>query len=145
MQETLIVTNTELVKRLYQLFNEGKTEELINHLDENCEWNDPAPRDIVPYGGTRKGKAAIREFFKLLNESLEVKQMEPREFIEQNNRVIVLGYWEARVKKTGKIAKGDWAMSFTVKNGKISRYQGFEDTYNTVEAFRPLAGKASPQ
>ncbi|HXH19062.1 MAG TPA: nuclear transport factor 2 family protein [Chitinophagales bacterium] len=143
MQATAILTNTDLVKRLYQLFNEGKTEELINQFDDNCEFIDPAPREFVPYGGTRKGKAAIREFFKLLNETIEIKRMEPREYIEQNDKVVVLGYWEAKVKKTGKIAKSDWAMYFRLKNGRIVRHQGFEDTYNTVEAFRQVGGKTS--
>lgn len=60
--------------------------------------------------------------------------MEPREFIEQGNKVVALGYWECKMKKTGKISKEDWAMAFTFKNGKVSRFQQYSDTYREVEA-----------
>ena len=140
MQTTTTLANTQVVQDCYRLFKEGNKEGLLNLLADNVQWSVPGPREI-PYAGNREGKAAVREFFNLVDESEEVLKLEPREFIEQGNKVVACGYWESKVKKTGKTAKGDWAMVFTLKNGKIARLQEYSDTNNTAEAFR--SGKSS--
>lgn len=142
MQTTATLTNTQVVKNCYRLFNEGKIEDLLNLVADNVQWIVPGPREI-PYAGIREGKQSVSQFFKLMNESIDVTKMEPRDYIEQGDRVVVLGTWEAKVKKTGKITKGEWAMAFTLKNERVARFQEYSDTHNTAEAFRTATGKSS--
>jgi ketosteroid isomerase-like protein len=142
MQATSTLTNTQVVRDCYRYFSEGNIEELLNQLTDNVQWSVPGPREI-PYAGIRQGKPSVREFFKQVEETEEVLKMEPREFIEQGNNVVALGYWEAKVKKTGRLAKSEWAMVFTLKDGKIARFQEYSDTYNSAEAHRNASGKSS--
>lgn len=142
MQATTTLTNVQLVKDCYRLFNEGKVEDLLNLVSDNVQWIVPGPREI-PYAGIRDGKQSVRQFFKQVQESIDITKMEPREFIEQGERVIVLGTWEAKVRKTGKPARSEWAMAFTVKNERVTRFQEYSDTHNTAEAFRAPTGKSS--
>lgn len=141
MQATTTLTSTQVVQDCFRFFKEGNLQGLLEQLTDNVQWIVPGPKEI-PYAGSREGKLAVGEFFKLIQKSEDVLRMEPQDFIEQGNKVVALGFWESKVKKTGKITKGDWAMVFTLRNGKIARFQEYSDTNNTAEAFR-TAGRSS--
>jgi hypothetical protein len=77
----------------------------------------------------------VAEHFKLLHELTELTLFEPKEFIGQGDHVVVLGRSEGKVRSTGKSFGGDWAMAFTLKNGKVTHYKQYGDTANTAAAF----------
>ena len=135
MEATAVLTNTQTVQRCFSLFQDGNIPELLNELTDDIKWSTPGPREI-PWAGDREGKKAVGDFFNKVNQNLEFLRFEPREFIEQGNKVVALGNWEAKVKSTGKTAKGDWAMAFWLKDGKAWRFQEYSDTYEIVQALK---------
>ena len=44
------------------------------------------------------------------------------------NRVIALGNYKATAHATGKSYECDWVMSFTFRDGKVTKFQEFTDT-----------------
>ena len=126
--------NIETVRRLYADFGRGDIPALLAALDPDVEWINAGP-DAIAYAGTRRGLAHVREFFATLAASVEVRTFEPREFLAQEDRVVVLGGWTGRVKATGRGYASEWAMAWTVKNGRVTAFRSYEDTHAVAMAF----------
>ena len=62
-------------------------------------------------------------------------RFEPREFIAQGDRVVVLGYYSGKGRTTGRSFGTNWAMVFTVKEGKVTGFHEYFDTENLGGAF----------
>ena len=125
--------NANLVKKGYDDFRNGDLESLLSLYSEDIEWILPE-MEKVPVSGKRKGLDQVRQFFKDLDENQEALSFEPREFIAQGDRVVVLGRYEWRIKATGRNFSSDFAHVYRVKNGKITSMQEYTDTAAAVNA-----------
>jgi uncharacterized protein len=72
----------------------------------------------------------------VLAETLETQQFEPRQFIAQDDTVVVLGHERHRVKSTGRSYEGEWVQVFTLRDGKVVKYREYFDTAGALTAFR---------
>ena len=126
--------NIATIQRLYADFGRGDIPALLAALDPEVDWINAGPSTIA-YAGTRHGLAQVREFFATLEASIAVQTFEPREFIAQGDRVVALGRWTGRVKATGREYASDWAMAWTVVNGRVTAFQSYEDTHAIATAF----------
>lgn len=72
----------------------------------------------------------------MLAEVGEFEQWEPREFIAQGDKVVVLAFERVRIKATGRVVDNDFVMVFTLNNGKIVRWRAYEDTAPLIAAIR---------
>ena len=59
----------------------------------------------------------------------------------QGDRVIVLGSIRAKVKQTGLVYDNEWAMCWTLRDGRVTKWQIYEDTARELAAHAP-AGAA---
>jgi ketosteroid isomerase-like protein len=132
--------NLDVIRRGYEAFGHGDIDTLLGLFDDQIEWVTPGPPDLVT-SGRRTGRQAVAEFFKTINELFEIQRFEPKDFIAQGDRVVVLGEESSRVRATGKVLDGQWAHTFTLKDGKVVRFQEYLDTAETVAELR--AAKAS--
>ena len=117
--------NTAVVQKAYADFSRGDIASLLSSLDEGVEWISPGKS---PASGLRKGRAEVAEFFRIVNETWEFLSFEPRDYIATGDRVVALGHYHARSRQTGRDAGSDWAMVFTVRDGKVTRFQEYADT-----------------
>jgi ketosteroid isomerase-like protein len=85
--------------------------------------------------GSRTGKASLADFFSMLAQDQEALLFEPRQFVAQGDLVVALGGYRWRVKATGREVASDFAHVFTVRNGRIVRFQEFMDTARFVAAY----------
>ena len=119
--------NTELVKQGYQHFKNGDIQGLLGLLSEDVEWTQ-FEIEGVPFSGTRRGPERVGEFFSQVFDTEEVLHFEPRELVAQGDKVVALGNYAWRVKSTGREYETDFVHVFTVRDGKVARYQEFMDT-----------------
>jgi len=129
--------NVKLVQQAYESFGRGDIQGVLNSLSEQVEWQTPKPEG-VPFGGDYRGRDGVGRFFSELNRYEEVTRFEPREFIAQGDRVVALGYYESRVKATGRTADSEWVHLFTVRNGEVVKFQEFYDTAAALLAHRKM-------
>lgn len=127
------MSNTEIVKKAYECFGTGDIEGLMELYSEDVSWITPKVDNAV-HSGARAGKAAVAEFFQLLDESEEFSEFEPTEFIAEGDKVVVLGKLTATIKATGKTYSSDWVHITTVKDGKITGFLEFFDNAAANEA-----------
>lgn len=122
MQES---QNTRTVQDMYAAFGRGDIQALIANLSDDIVWHGvygAAPH--VPTAGERRGKPAVGEFFKQVAANVNFSRFEPKEFIATGDKVVTLGHYIA----TTPASKGfdsDFAMVFTLRDGKVTRFQEF--------------------
>lgn len=125
MQET---QNTNIVQDAYAAFGRGDIPGILNLLAENVSWQGVyGAAAHVPMAGQRRGKAAVDEFFKLVSAHETFSTFEPREFVAAGNKVVALGHYTGKTS-IGKTFDADFAMVFTVENGKVTAFQEFTDS-----------------
>lgn len=137
-----MATNTEIIQACVAAFQRGDIPAILNLCDDNVEWIEAGDPKFIPFAGRGKGKRSANEFFRIVSETTDVLKFEPHQYVAGGDRVVALGDWEVRGKATGKTVTSDWALDFTVRNGKVTRWQAYYDTSATQAAFA-TASKAA--
>ena len=132
--------NVEVVRRGYEAFGRGDLNALLALFDEQIEWVSPGPPEL-PTSGRRRGRQAVAEFFKAVNDTFDIQRFEPKEFIAQGDRVVVLGEDTSRIKATGKALESAWAHAFVLRNGKVVSFHEYIDTSEVVAELRAIQGR----
>jgi ketosteroid isomerase-like protein len=127
--------NTKIIQQVYENFNRGDIQSVLNLLSDDVEWQLPEIENVT-FAGKRHGREQVAQFFKLLDNAQEVQQFEPQEFITQGDKVVALGHYVWRIKSTGRNFEGDWAHVFTLRDGKIVKFHEHTDTAAAVAAYR---------
>jgi ketosteroid isomerase-like protein len=70
----------------------------------------------------------VQQYFDDLFSAEEITRLEPREFIDAGEHIIVLGFVASTIKATGKSFESEWVHIFTVKDGLVTRWLEFFDT-----------------
>src|ERR671916_1050842 len=129
-------TNADVVQQAYDAFGQGDIPAFLSLLTDDVEWTLQGP-SVIPYAGTRHGHEGVEEFFSLVEETLEMEQFEPREFVAQGDTVVVVGYERSVAKATGRFIEQEWVHVYTLRDGKISTCRVIDDTATQVVALGP--------
>jgi ketosteroid isomerase-like protein len=127
--------NVDLVRRAYEAFARADINGLLDLLAEDIEWASSGPQEL-PTSGMRRGREQVARFFQAVDQIFEMQRFEPRTFVAQDDRVIVLGSDTARVKATGKVLIEEWAHVFTIREDRISAFREYIDTAAVVAELR---------
>ena len=114
--------NIQIVKSGFERFLAGDIPGFLDLLDDDVHWDHRGPEG-VPFNRLYEGRAAVGEFFQVLNETEEALVFEPREYFGSGDRVVCLGFCRWRVHTTQKEWESDFAMAFTVQNDKITHWR----------------------
>ena len=126
--------NIAKIQSMYAAFGRGDVAAILAEVNPDVRWVNPGPSSI-PYARERRGLDEVRQFFDEIYANVEVTSFEPREFFANGERVVALGTWAGRAKPTGRSFADEWAMAFTMKDGKVTSFRAYEDTYAQVQAF----------
>jgi len=117
--------NTAVIKGAYDAFARQDIPGVLAAFDSDIQWYTP---DTVVFGGTYKGHDEVIGFFSKLPESYQELNVNPRQFVEQGDTVVVVG------DLVGKGAKGEFDTPFahvwTFRDGKAT---SFNETFDTVK------------
>ena len=114
-------TNIAVVKDGFEKFLTGDIPGFLQLLADDVYWDHRGP-ELVPINRLYEEPEDVGEFFKVLNEAQEASIFEPREFFAAEDRVVCLGFFRDQVRSTNKEWESDFAMAFTVRNGKIAHW-----------------------
>lgn len=128
--------NKQLVMQGYQLFKNKDIEGLLALYADDVEWVGNESENI-PFAGNYRGKAEVARFFSDLDQAQEAVRFEPEAFIAEDDRVVVTGQATWSVKATGQQYEDPWAHVFTIRDGKVARFQHYNDTAAAEAAFMP--------
>jgi ketosteroid isomerase-like protein len=128
--------NKRIVQEAYAAFGRRDIPALLNTVSNDVDWQAViGASSAVPTSGRRLGRDAVAKFFDDLAGSITFKQFEPREFIAEGDKVVVLGYYEGTTLPTGRGMSSEWVMVYTLANGKITKFREFADVATINAAF----------
>jgi ketosteroid isomerase-like protein len=125
--------NLQVVRDGYAAFGRGDIQGLLALFAEDIEWISPG--EGLPLAGTYRGRAAVAGFFQKLSETVQFTAFEPREFVADGDRVLVVGWNSAIVRATNRKLEAHWVMAFTVRNGKVTNFREYTDTLGFARAY----------
>lgn len=115
--------NLASVRAGYDAFARGDIDAVLAQMQDDIEWVTP---DSTPLGGRYHGKQEVLGFFGRLAELMEGLSVDPREYIESDDRVVVL----CRITGRGRGGPADveachvWRM----RDGKAAGFMEYVDT-----------------
>ena len=122
----------QIVKDFFAAIGRGDTQGLLALSAEDIEW--VIPGEDWPLVGTRRGHAGLADLLQTQSETMETSFMEPREFVAQGDRVLVVGFATGRIKATKRSFEDHWVFDITVRNGKLRRVREYVDTQALARA-----------
>jgi ketosteroid isomerase-like protein len=126
-----IENNIQTVKDFFAAMGRGDRKALLALVAEDFEWIIPG-KDW-PLAGTRRGHAGLAELLETASKSVETTT-EPREFVAQGDRVLVIGFARGKIKATNKTFEDDWIFAITVQDGRLISIREYIDTQALASA-----------
>ena len=125
--------STETVRRFYDALGRGDVAMILDLLDPQVQWTEA--ESFPYYSGTWSGPSAVVNNLLIpLARDWQGFSATAQEFIASDNRVVSLGIYMGTFKKTGRAIKVPFAHVWTVRNGKLSRFDMYTDTAKVLEA-----------
>jgi hypothetical protein len=125
-----IQENVQIVQDAFAAIGRGDAQGLLALSAEGIEWIIPGE---WPLAGTHRGHAGVADLFQKASEMVETST-EPREFVAQGDRVLVVGFSRGRVKATNRTFEDHWVFAITVRNGKVTNIREYIDTLALARA-----------
>jgi len=117
-------TYVEQLRRGYEALNRGDVSVVLELLDPDIEWHEPAPS---PEQGSHCGRDSFEQFFRGWIESFEGFRVEPEEVVERGERLIAVVRQSGRGRASGVEVEARLAHVWTVEDGKAVRWEAVAD------------------
>jgi uncharacterized protein len=132
--------NVQIAKDAFAAIGRGDMQGLLALFAEGIEWIIPGE---WPLAGAHRGHAGVADLFQKAFEIVEISSLEPREFVAQGDRVLVVGLSKGRVKATNRTFEDHWVFAFTVRNGKVTNIREYIDTLALARGFEMAASRTA--
>ena len=123
--------NVQTVRDFFAAIGRGDREGLLALVAEDIEWIIPG--EDWPLAGTHRGHAGLADLLQTASKSIETST-EPREFVAQGDRVLVVGFAKGKIKATNKTFEDHFVFAITVRGGKLTNIQEYIDTQALARA-----------
>lgn len=134
--------NRQIIQQGYEAFSRGDIPAVLSIMADDITFTIPG-HPSIPTARTWRGGKGMQEFFSTLGQEVEFTEFNPREYISEGDRVIVIGSYAGRVKRNGNPFRSDWVMAWRLKNGKAIDFQEFNDTLGLAESYGLITRAAS--
>jgi ketosteroid isomerase-like protein len=125
--------DVERLRGAYQAFNHGGIEAILERLAPEIQVRD---RESSPDRQTRYGKEGIKQLFDSYMEAFDALHLEPEEFIDAGDQIVVSLHQRLRGKGSGAEVAGRIAHVWTMRDGAVVRLRIFRDKESALEALR---------
>lgn len=130
----MLANHLAFVPDVYASYISGDLSTVLLAFADDIVWYSSGPPDLMPTGGERRGKAALVEWFDLLQRDWVVEHYETLEFFGSGDRVAVRARATLRRKATGALTEIEKADLLTVRDGKIVVFREYFDTAGLLGA-----------
>ncbi|WP_394691546.1 nuclear transport factor 2 family protein [Hoeflea sp.] len=118
----------ETLDRYYAALKAGDRVALRGVVADDIEVHYPAPEGLLPWAGDWTGFEGFEAFLKTVGDHLVIDAVEPISLHVAGDTVVTVLRGEWTVKATAQKVQTETVNMFTLRDGKITRYQVFTDT-----------------
>jgi hypothetical protein len=123
-----------LARRGYEAFSAGDLQAVLELVDPDVEVEIYTGRPDLPETPTLHGHAGFLENLRQLTEVFDEIQVEPEEFIEVGEDLVVVIYTAGRGKGSGIRVENSVAHIWTMRDGKATRFRVYANKEQALEA-----------
>ena len=125
--------NVEIVRRIYDAFRRDDGDDVMQLVSPNIELHGTSGG--LSEGNVARGIQAVRQTFEAWDaEAWEETELNPQEFIDAGDQVVVLQHELRRGRGSGVEVESETAVLFELRDGQVIRIQGFMDQGKALEA-----------
>ena len=122
--------NAETIRGAYEAFGRQDIPGVLERFDGEIEWDVPK---ALPNGGVHRGPDAVAEFFGGLPEAYAELRVEPDEYLDAGDRVVVRGHHRGR-GQNGVEFEARFVHTWTLSDGKATEFVEVADTAEMTPA-----------
>ena len=114
----------EALQRGYEALNRGDLSVVLELLDPDIEWHEPAPS---PDAGSHTGRDSFERFFRGWLESFDGFQVEPERVEARGDKLIAIVHQSGHGRASGVRVDARLAHVWTIRDGKAIRWEAVAD------------------
>jgi ketosteroid isomerase-like protein len=122
-----VADNKRALRKWLKALQAGDMETLTALQSKDCVWILPGSKKL-PWAGRWKGAARQRAYLRNIESAVDFGKQEFKEYIGEGSRIVVTGQEIARSRPKGKRWNVTFAWAFTLKRGKVTAWEAFENT-----------------
>ena len=123
--------NIEVVRQAHDAFNRRDVERLVSLSDPDCVW---LPFRAQLEGTSYRGHDGVRRFVADMDEDWTGFRIEPLEFREAGDQVVVIGQVTGRGSGSGVTVDFEGGFVFGVRGGLITHITSFSEPRAALES-----------
>ena len=123
--------NVEIIKRGYEAWSRGDMEAAFAGYDQDVEYWDRADD---PAATVRRGRDALVAAYAELSESYSEFQVEPTEFVDAGDWVVVPARVTVRGRASNAVVEGDQVFVYRLRAGKVAEVREYRDRAEALKA-----------
>lgn len=129
--------NLHLTQQFLEKMGSGASADEIAALcTPDLDWNIPGDTGVLPWIGQQTGRKAIADFVGDTQTMIERVSLDIKDILANDDRAIVLGHLQSRIKATGKLIDTTFAFVLTFSDTKIASFLMLEDSFAVSMAAR---------
>uniref|UniRef100_UPI003217520D nuclear transport factor 2 family protein n=1 Tax=uncultured Draconibacterium sp. TaxID=1573823 RepID=UPI003217520D len=129
------MNNLENLKLGYQLFAEGKIDEVLKMWNDDIIWDECKGFPFVQGNGRSVGpQAVLEDVLSQLPKYYDDFNIEISDFVDAGDKIVMVGHYTGIYKPTGKNFKANATHTWTFRNGKPA---SFFQAVDTAEIINP--------
>jgi ketosteroid isomerase-like protein len=125
----------ERIRQAYEAFNSGEMDAVMELLDERVELRPP-PSSLEPR--PLHGREAVREY--LSPDMFDEQSAEPKEIIDEGDRVLVVARARARGRESGVEVDTTVFHLWTLEDERVVRFEVHLEREQALAALREAPG-----
>jgi ketosteroid isomerase-like protein len=121
------------VLNFLEAFYAGDIEGALERCSDDVDFIANAPIDILPHLGHRRGKAEVRQMWKIIHSRYSSMRYEVPIIVAEGDKVAVNIRVFFRKRGNGRIVQFDLAVFYTLRDGRIAQIREIMDSFDLVQ------------
>jgi ketosteroid isomerase-like protein len=128
------MSGVKMVSDLYEAFGRGDIPVVLDGMNPDIHWHEAEGNPYMPSGEPFVGpKAILEDLFMKLGADWDGFMVHPNSFHDAGDVVVVEARYSGTHNETGKKLDAQVCHVWTLKDGKVSRFQQYVDTAHLQE------------
>jgi ketosteroid isomerase-like protein len=116
--------NVETLRRGYDALNNGDLSVVLELLDPDIEWHEPAPS---PDAGAHRGRDSFERFLRSWLESFDSFRVQPEQVVERGCELVAVVHQTGTGRSSRLQVETRLAHVWTVADGRAVRWEAIPD------------------